>query len=70
MSNASPLIFDGHNDLLLHLWLHHPECPAEAFLHQRLSGHLDLARMRQGISPGAVCGVCAALRARGEILPA
>jgi len=54
----SPLpIFDGHNDLLLHLWLHHPERPAEAFLNQRLGGHLDLARMRQGGFAGGLFAV-------------
>ena len=48
MIPASPTtpVFDGHNDLLLHLWLHHPEHPAEAFMQQRLSGHLDYARMQ------------------------
>ena len=50
-------VFDGHNDLLLHLWLHHPENPAQAFLSQRLSGHLDLARMRVGGFAGGLFAV-------------
>lgn len=58
MTHTSPTpIFDGHNDLLLHLWLHHPENPADAFLHQRLSGHLDLARMREGGFAGGLFAV-------------
>jgi membrane dipeptidase len=59
MKNASPNtpIFDGHNDLLLHLWLHHAEQPAQAFLHQRLDGHLDLARMREGGFAGGLFAV-------------
>ncbi|WP_034948690.1 dipeptidase [Erwinia oleae] len=42
-------VFDGHNDLLLRLWLQN--APTEAvnrFLTGSLSGHLDLTRMRQG----------------------
>lgn len=50
-------VFDGHNDLLLQLWLKHPENPAQAFLSQRLSGHLDLARMRQGGFAGGLFAV-------------
>lgn len=50
-------IFDGHNDLLLHLWLHHSENPVGAFLHQRLSGHLDLTRMREGGFAGGLFAV-------------
>ena len=57
MSETPQLIFDGHNDVLLHLWLYHPENPANAFLHQRLSGHLDLARMRQGGFAGGLFAV-------------
>lgn len=58
MTHTSPTpIFDGHNDLLLHLWLHHPENPADAFLHQRLSGHLDLTRMREGGFAGGLFAV-------------
>ncbi|MTD27516.1 dipeptidase [Erwinia sorbitola] len=59
MTNSSSItpIFDGHNDLLLHLWLHHADNPAEAFLHQRLSGHLDLNRMRTGGFAGGLFAV-------------
>jgi membrane dipeptidase len=38
-------VFDGHNDLLLHL-LHHPDRREEIFLTGDGKGHLDLPRMR------------------------
>lgn len=40
--------FDGHNDLLLNLWLHHPDNPAEAFFSGIEKGHLDYPRMQRG----------------------
>ena len=40
-------IFDGHNDALTRLWLSDHADPIDAFLHQRLSGHLDLQRCQQ-----------------------
>ncbi len=52
-----PQVFDGHNDVLLHLWLHHRDNAAAAFLHQRLSGHLDRARMRRGGFAGGLFAV-------------
>lgn len=56
-SAAITPIFDGHNDLLLHLWLHHADNPSQAFFQQRLSGHLDLARMREGGFVGGLFAV-------------
>lgn len=41
-------IFDGHNDLLLNLWLHHREDPVTAFFAGIENGHLDYPRIRQG----------------------
>lgn len=41
-------IFDGHNDLLLNLWLHHRQDPAAAFFTGIERGHLDYPRMQQG----------------------
>jgi membrane dipeptidase len=41
-------IFDGHNDLLLNLWLHHRQDPATAFFSGIKHGHLDYPRMQQG----------------------
>lgn len=41
-------IFDGHNDLLLNLWLHHREDPSTAFFAGIENGHLDYPRMLQG----------------------
>ena len=43
-----PLVFDGHNDLLLRLWLHDAADPAALFLTGSLEGHLDLRRCRLG----------------------
>ena len=40
--------FDGHNDLLLNLWLHHRDAPADAFFSGIEKGHLDFPRMQQG----------------------
>lgn len=42
------LVFDGHNDLLLNLWLYHRDAPAEAFFAGVPKGHLDFSRMQQG----------------------
>ncbi|VTM44686.1 dipeptidase [Klebsiella quasipneumoniae] len=41
-------IFDGHNDLLLNLWLHHREDPVTAFFAGVENGHLDYPRILQG----------------------
>lgn len=41
-------IFDGHNDLLLNLWLHHRQDPVTAFFSGIENGHLDYPRMQQG----------------------
>ena len=40
--------FDGHNDLLLNLWLHHRDDPAPAFFNGLIKGHIDFPRMQQG----------------------
>jgi len=42
------ITFDGHNDLLLRLWLHHRDDPARAFYSGLSAGHLDFPRMQQG----------------------
>lgn len=41
-------LFDGHNDLLLNLWLHYADAPAEAFFNAIPRGDLDFPRMQQG----------------------
>ncbi len=41
-------VFDGHNDLLLNLWLQHDDDPATAFYSRVTPGHPDFARMRRG----------------------
>lgn len=43
-----PLTFDGHNDLLLNLWLRHRHDPVRAFFTGIENGHLDFPRMQQG----------------------
>lgn len=49
MTLLSPLpVFDGHNDLLLKLWLEHPDDPVAAFYSRVENGHLDFARMKCG----------------------
>ncbi|WP_109439591.1 dipeptidase [Acinetobacter haemolyticus] len=40
-------VFDGHNDVLTRLWLSDHSNPAQAFIHDRLAGHLDLTRCQQ-----------------------
>lgn len=45
---ADPLIFDGHNDLLLRLWRADPEARGRLWLEGDGEGHLDLRRMRRG----------------------
>ncbi|HFZ2307565.1 TPA: dipeptidase [Klebsiella aerogenes] len=47
-------IFDGHNDLLLNLWLHHREDPSTAFFAGIENGHLDYPRMLQGEFAGGL----------------
>lgn len=50
-------IFDGHNDLLLRLWLNDAPDPVALFLDHTLDGHLDLKRMRQGGFAGGLFAV-------------
>jgi len=49
MINAGKF-FDGHNDLLLRLWVNHADEPVTPFFAGREQGHLDFPRMRQGIT--------------------
>ncbi|CAI0779846.1 dipeptidase [Serratia entomophila] len=49
MTPSSPApVFDGHNDLLLKLWLEHADDPVGAFYTRVENGHLDFPRMRRG----------------------
>ncbi|MGB9096118.1 dipeptidase [Erwinia sp.] len=50
-------IFDGHNDLLLRLWMPAEQDPVTQFLHGTLPGHLDMARIRQGGFAGGLFAV-------------
>lgn len=47
-------VFDGHNDLLMRLWLSHPQDAVAAFLHGPAAGQLDLPRMRRGNFAGGL----------------
>lgn len=49
-------VFDGHNDLLLQLWMQ-PDSAIEDFLNHRLPGQIDYARMRQGGFVGGLFAV-------------
>lgn len=51
------LTFDGHNDLLLNLWLHHRDAPADAFFRGIADGHLDFPRMQQGGFAGGLFAI-------------
>ena len=47
-ANRLPLIFDGHNDVLLRLYMMEEADSQRHFLNGRKDGHLDLPRMREG----------------------
>lgn len=50
-------VFDGHNDLLLNLWLHYADAPAAAFFEGITHGHLDFPRMQQGGFAGGLFAI-------------
>lgn len=50
-------VFDGHNDLLLRLWLSEAQDPVAQFLNGVPEGHLDLPRMRVGGFAGGLFAV-------------
>lgn len=56
VSRLTP-VFDGHNDLLLRLWLDDGADPVDRFLHQQLDGQLDFARMQRGGFAGGLFAV-------------
>ncbi len=47
MNHRTFPVFDGHNDVLTRLWLSDHSNPAQAFIHDRLAGHLDLKRCQE-----------------------
>lgn len=57
MTTDSLTCFDGHNDLLLRLWIDHADDPVQAFYCGRQQGHLDYPRMRRGGLGGGLCAV-------------
>ncbi|WP_034917868.1 dipeptidase [Erwinia sp. 9145] len=56
-SSAAIPVFDGHNDLLMRLWLSHADEPVNAFLHGPAAGQMDLPRIRQGGFAGGLFAV-------------
>lgn len=50
-------VFDGHNDLLLNLWLHYADAPAATFFNGVPRGHLDFPRMQQGVFAGGLFAI-------------
>lgn len=60
---ATPLpfepVFDGHNDVLLRLWLGEKKGadPVAAFVGGESAGHIDLPRARKGGLAGGLCAV-------------
>jgi len=48
MADATPLFFDGHNDILLRLWRKPASARLSAFVEGDGEGHLDLPRMLAG----------------------
>lgn len=53
------LVFDGHNDVLLRLWLHQQAGgdPVERFLEGSRDGHIDAGRARAGGLAGGLCAI-------------
>ncbi len=60
-------VFDGHNDVLLRLWLKPQGDAAEDFLNGDGKGHLDLPRMKAGGFAGGFFAIFAP--AESEVLP-
>nr|WP_154324788.1 dipeptidase [Pantoea sp. 201603H] len=57
LHTSTSRVFDGHNDLLLRLWLHEAEDPVALFLDGRLEGHMDMQRIRRGSFAGGLFAV-------------
>ncbi len=56
-------VFDGHNDVLLRLWLKKDSDPVRDFIEGDGKGHIDLPRMlKGGMAGGLLCDLCAAAR--------
>jgi membrane dipeptidase len=54
---ATRTFFDGHNDLLLRLWVSHADNPVQPFFTGREQGHLDFPRMQRGGFAGGLFAV-------------
>ncbi|RMH52783.1 MAG: membrane dipeptidase [Alphaproteobacteria bacterium] len=68
MTTTPQPVFDGHNDVLLHLW-RAGDAEGQAFFDGRPGGHLDLARCRAGGFAGGLFAVYVpGRRSRGDTL--
>ncbi|OSM97764.1 MULTISPECIES: dipeptidase [Lonsdalea] len=50
-------VFDGHNDVLSHLWRHHSDNPVRTFLQGPSQGQIDLPRLRRGGFAGGLFAI-------------
>jgi membrane dipeptidase len=57
LNHHNVAVFDGHNDLLTRLWLSDQADPVQAFIHEQLSGQLDLKRCQQAGFAGGMFAI-------------
>lgn len=57
LNHHNVAVFDGHNDLLTRLWLSNQANPVQAFIHEQLSGQLDLKRCQQSGFAGGMFAI-------------
>jgi membrane dipeptidase len=50
-------VFDGHNDVLLRLWLSGEPSPEMRFIEGETAGHIDLPKARKGGLAGGLCAM-------------
>ena len=50
-------VFDGHNDVLLRLWMSTEPSPEKRFIEGENVGHIDLPRAKKGGLAGGLCAV-------------
>lgn len=50
-------VFDGHNDVLLRLWLSTEASPETRFIEGEKAGHIDLPKARKGGLAGGLCAI-------------
>ena len=57
LNHHNVAVFDGHNDLLTRLWLSDQADSVQAFIHEQLSGQLDLKRCQQAGFAGGIFAI-------------